>query len=704
MSDASGKPRPQDDDELLFAAEELPAAEPQEPADPWLVLVVDDDTDVHHITDAILKNVTFRDRPIEMIHLYSGQDAIAHMSERGSDVAMILLDVVMETDDAGLLVVKHVRQELGNRFVRIALRTGQPGRAPEARMIAEYDINDYREKTDLTATKLVSAIITGLRAYDDLRAIEQLSFSKEALEQEVSKRTAALGASETRYRAVTRTANDAIITIDPERLITFWNPAAERIFGYSLEEALGRDLREIIFDPVFDAACDGLAHSPIDPQDPEHWEGATLELSAIRKDGARLPLELSLSACLVAGAQQFTAIARDISERKHAERERERDYQNRVVISALLGTALESLSLANQLERAITLIFSLPWLASGPCSGVIFLVNEDKRALSSVAHYTSGLGAPDVCDPDNAEVCLREEVSDLLNQELAPGVDLHSIRYAQTENFSRYCVPIAFQEKLLGMLTLCLPIGRQRGHDEEDLLAAIANTLAGLIARRRAEESLVSATRALWDTRLDIIRRLGMAAEYRDNETGMHVIRMSKFAARLGYAAGLSEKECETLLLAAPMHDVGKIGIPDSILLKPGRLTDDEFAVMRNHAIIGAQMLQGHSDEPLKSSHIIALTHHEKWDGTGYPVGLKGEEIPLMGRICALADVFDALTSERPYKKAWPVDEAIAHLQQCAGTHFDPRLTALFVEILPELLAIRDDYPDEESDGFDSNF
>lgn len=209
------------------------------------------------------------------------------------------------------------------------------------------------------------------------------------------------------------------------------------------------------------------------------------------------------------------------------------------------------------------------------------------------------------------------------------------------------------------------------------------------------EEKVRERTRELTETRLEIIRRLGRAGEYRDNETGMHVIRMSKSCQTLALAAGLSEEAAEMILNASPMHDVGKIGIPDGILLKPGKLTPDEWETMKTHSEIGADILDEHSSEMIQMAQRIALTHHEKWDGSGYPKGLKGEEIPMEGRIAAICDVFDALTSERPYKKPWPVDEAVDHINENSGSHFDPRLVEVFNRVLPEILRIRDQYADE---------
>ncbi len=196
-------------------------------------------------------------------------------------------------------------------------------------------------------------------------------------------------------------------------------------------------------------------------------------------------------------------------------------------------------------------------------------------------------------------------------------------------------------------------------------------------------------TRDLRDSQLQIVQRLGRAAEFRDNETGHHILRMSHMAALLARAIGWGPEECELMLHASPMHDLGKIGISDQILLKPGRLTEEERRIMETHTLIGGHILAGSRSDLLELAREIALTHHEKWDGTGYPNGLQGEAIPISGRITALADVFDALTSERPYKKAWSEDEACQYLREQAGKHFDPQLTQRFLGLIPQIREIQ---------------
>ncbi|MCA1931319.1 two-component system response regulator [Rheinheimera sp.] len=207
-------------------------------------------------------------------------------------------------------------------------------------------------------------------------------------------------------------------------------------------------------------------------------------------------------------------------------------------------------------------------------------------------------------------------------------------------------------------------------------------------ARVKTHLSLVQA-QELKQTRLQVIQRLGRAAEYKDNETGLHVMRMSHYSQVLALAYGFSEQKAEDLLHAAPMHDIGKIGIADSILLKPGKLTADEYKEMQKHPLIGAEIIGDCDSDLLKMAKSVALYHHEKWDGSGYPFGLSGEQIPVEARIVALSDVFDALTSARPYKQAWSIEETLQHIRQQKGLHFEPLLVDLLEQNLQKILEIK---------------
>lgn len=225
--------------------------------------------------------------------------------------------------------------------------------------------------------------------------------------------------------------------------------------------------------------------------------------------------------------------------------------------------------------------------------------------------------------------------------------------------------------------------------------ARVKTHLALYNQQQTLEERVRERTAQLSETQLEIVRRLGRAAEFKDNETGMHVIRMSHYAHILALGLGMCVEDAELLLHAAPMHDVGKIGIPDRILLKPGPLDEEEFALMRKHPKFGYDIIGEHASRLLQMARQVALTHHERWNGKGYPGGLRGEEIPLEGRLVAIADVFDALTSARPYKAAWPLDKTLDLLRRESGEHFEPRIVDQFFVCLPDIIKIKERYTEE---------
>ena len=224
--------------------------------------------------------------------------------------------------------------------------------------------------------------------------------------------------------------------------------------------------------------------------------------------------------------------------------------------------------------------------------------------------------------------------------------------------------------------------------------ARVKNHIALHNQSRHLEQLVQQRTEELNDTRLEIIRRLGLAAEFKDVGTGMHIIRMSWYSRIIAEQAGMSPEWCELLYNAAPMHDIGKIGIPDKILLKPAKLDAQEWETMRRHSEFGAQIIGDHDSPILVLAKEIALHHHEKWDGSGYPYGLKGEQIPLSARIVALADVCDALASKRPYKEAWDQQAVVDYVTDQAGKHFDPDLVPHLLEALPRFEEIQQRYQD----------
>lgn len=225
------------------------------------------------------------------------------------------------------------------------------------------------------------------------------------------------------------------------------------------------------------------------------------------------------------------------------------------------------------------------------------------------------------------------------------------------------------------------------------MIGALARSLTyarEAVAREnhRLEEIVRDRTRDLRQSQLEIVQRLGRAIDTRDADTGEHVVRMSRYVARFAEALGMPPSKCELLMHAAPLHDIGKIGVPDAILLKPGPLSPEEWRQMQAHTTIGAAMLEGSSSQLMQEARQIALCHHERWDGKGYPRGLAGDDIPLSARIASISDVFDALTTPRPYKSAWSLDAAVAEIDAQRGRLFEPGLVDLFHELLPELLEL----------------
>jgi putative two-component system response regulator len=294
-------------------------------------------------------------------------------------------------------------------------------------------------------------------------------------------------------------------------------------------------------------------------------------------------------------------------------------------------------------------------------------------------------------DGDKAvELAERENPALILLDVMMPGMTGHDVCTRLKTQPATAAIPVIF-------VTALADVEDEARGFEVGAVDYITKPVSPAIVRARVRTHL-SLVRVdeLHETRLQIVQRLGLASEYKDNETGLHVIRMSHYTHILARAAGFSEREADDLLNAAPMHDVGKIGIPDAILQKNGKLDEAEWQVMRSHAQIGAEIIGEHDSGLLRTARIIALTHHEKWDGSGYPNGLKGEAIPLAGRIVAIADVFDALTSVRPYKPAWPVQEAVDFLRRESGRHFDPELVELFLGQLPAILEIKERWAETE--------
>ncbi len=497
------------------------AAEPVA-MEPWHVLIVDDEPAVHEVTRLVLGTFRFEGRPLHFHHAHSGAEARKLLRET-SDIAVLLLDVVMESDQAGLDVVKFVREELHNHFVRIVLRTGQPGQAPEHEVITNYDINDYKDKTELTAQKLRTMMYATLRAYRDVMQIERNR----------------LGLS---------------------RVIS----ASAHIFSHQKSHEFASAVLGQLGNVV------GLANGALYCKPRE---------SASQED------ELVVAAATGNFAR----------------------YVNTLVDSALPKRLVESVHQAF----------------------------DRKQNLFADDHYVLYFS-----DSHSTESLLYVGETPRLKE-----VDLGLVELFCTN------VSIAFENLHLN--------------------------------------------RELFESQLEMVYLLAGAAETRSRETANHVRRVGLIAELLGRHAGMDDQHASMLRFAAPLHDIGKIGIPDAILNKPGAHTAEEAVIMRTHADLGAQMLNTSKRPLMQLAAKIAREHHENWDGSGYPNGLRGEEIGLAGRIVALADVYDALGSNRCYKRAWGAEEVQAFIKGQSGRKFDPGLIDVLFNCWDEAEAIRKQLPDD---------
>ena len=524
---------PDNCDELLSFADNEQAMPVTTPLPPmiavpgWKILIVDDQEEVHQVTKLALRRFAFEERPLQFVSAYSTDNAKALLHEN-PDIAVILLDVVMEEEDSGLKMVKYIRDELKNHLVRIILRTGQPGQAPEQHVIMDYDINDYKEKTELTAAKLITAIVTSLRSYRDLSIINS---NRHSLNQIIA--------------------------------------ASATIF----------------------------------------------ELQSMRKFA---------SAVLT----QLTTLLR---------------LNNNALYCHVSGVLLTK-----------------------------------EQATSETFHILAGCGDYEQAAEHLVYEVVPSAIWSALNEALQKQ---HSIFYAD------YFV-IYFRSKQ-NSESLIYAEHTQTFSDWDLNLLEIFCMNVSIAFDNIALNQEVEATQR------EIIFTLGEITEARSQETGFHVKRVAEYAKLLGLKYGLSTAEAEILCLAAPLHDIGKLGIGDAILNKPGKLTVSEFATIKEHSEIGYEMLNKSRRSIIQAGALIAHQHHERYDGSGYPLGLKGTEIHIYSRIVSLADVFDALGSKRVYKDAWDLKDIIALLNKERGLHFDPQLVDLFLANLDDFLAIRARFPDQ---------
>ena len=520
-----------DPDKLLFSDEhdhdgsreydELAVVNTQ-PA--WKVLVVDDEPEVHIVTKFVLGGFEWEGRALKFYDALSAVEA-REILEKEKDIAVCLIDVVMESNDAGLKLVKHIRNELHNTQTRIVLRTGQPGYAPEKSVIREYDINDYKDKTELTEIKLHTLMYSALRGYRDIMRLEN---NKQGLGQVIK--------------------------------------ASARIF-------------ETTSLPKFTSAVLTQLTTLLD----------------LSHDAVFVKVLSGFSAMSGKGEFQVLAAVGDYENIEGSQDLQEIDQNVRAA-----------------LEKAIQMRRSF----YGDDFLVLYSESKlDRQHLLYLKHH-------DILSD------LDRQLIDLFTANMAIAFENHTLR------------------------------------DDLD------------------------------EAQKEMIYRLSEAVENRSIETGNHIRRVSKTSYLLAKGLGYSEEDAKLLKAAAPLHDIGKIGIPDSILHKPGKLNAEEWEVMKTHVDIGYNMLKK-SDRPImKYAALIARDHHEKWNGEGYPRGAKGEDIHQLGRIVAVADVFDALVNRRCYKGAWAYDDALKLMTEQRGQHFDPEIVDCFMANLSAMKSIQEMYSD----------
>ena len=490
----------------------------------WNVLIVDDDPGIHEVSKLALAGFEYDRKRCRFISAYSAQEA-KDILQNTPNIALALVDVVMETDHAGLDLVNYIRSELKNTLIRVILRTGQPGQAPEEKVIHDYDINDYKGKSELTTQKLYTSVLTSLRTYRDMVAIER---NRQGLKKIIS-------------------SSSSIEKV--ESLEVFLSAVLEQLAAllhltdYETDEDIPSFIAAIIDDKCFQ----------------------------------------------IAGSGRFKDVTKEVFSEE-----------------------------ANKHIRP----FVMDAIASG---------NELYNDGRYVIHRPSVL--------DYSGFVLYMELDDDLEE-----MDKDLIRL--------------FFDK-----------------------ATVAYENAAL-------------TEELEESQREIIFTISEIAEQRSNETGQHVKRVALYSKLLAKAYGLSRQEIENIYVAAPMHDIGKMAIPDSILKKPGPLSDDEMSIMKTHTSVGHDMLKSSKRDILKMSAIIAEGHHEKYDGSGYPKGLSGEDINIYARIVALADVFDALGSDRVYKDKWEMNDILEYIKEEKEKHFDPKVVDLFFENIDEIIQIHNKLQD----------
>lgn len=489
---------------------------------PWKVAIIDDEEQVHAVTQLVLKNTQIDDLPLTFLNAYSAEEGLRLFQDH-PDIALAFIDVVMESDDAGLQLIHKIRNDLGNHTTRIVLRTGQPGTSPEETVIRTYDINDYKSKTELTDTKLKTCVYSSIRSYRDILTIET---SKRGMQKVIAASDSVLR-SQTLHQFGNAILNHTIQLLNIKTAEMYLISQHVDLFGDSEIILLAATGDEVKFDT--------------------QW-GADIMPADVKK-----------------------MIMHTLAQKK--------SYSDENIFIGYYHTNINTESVL----------------------------------------YTR----------------FHEEHNTLQNE----------------------------------ILTL--------------FAANITLIFQNLHSREHIQE-----------TQKELLLVLGDAIEQRSKETGSHVRRVALMCELIALKVGQNNEYAEMLKYASPLHDIGKIGIPESILHKPGKLDDEEWETMKTHSQIGYDLLKNSTRTIAKMGARIALSHHEHWDGNGYPQGLSGDEIPLEGRIVAIVDVIDALGSERAYKKPWQENDIINYISERRGKQFDPAMVDAALELFESFREIRKNFPD----------
>jgi response regulator RpfG family c-di-GMP phosphodiesterase len=513
--------------DLLFGHDEPPEdneiIDTQRSGHVWRVLIVDDEDQVHKVTSLVLSRCKFDQAPIELVHAYSMQEACEILHQQPS-FALALIDVVMETDDAGLRLVQYIREELEDNNIRLVLRTGQPGQAPEESVIARYDINDYKNKTELTSTKLKTLLYSALRSYRDIHTI-------------IANRQGLLN-------LITATSK----IVDTDQLPVFASAVLEEV--------------STLLNLDSDAVC---THTPLD------------------------------------------AIAAKAEHQHYS-------------ILAATGSVKEQLRQSHKLPVEITNVF-------------------DKAKASQCGLYENGIFVGYYHTPVVGENLLY----------VKPNTPLDHMG-----------------QHLLNIYTRCVAITHHNLYNKDQIQKS----------------------------RQELVYILSETIEKRSPDKSNHVRRISEMAYLMAKKSGLSESMCKRIKLAAPLHDIGTIGIPDEVLTKKGKYNPEDIESMQTHAGIGAAILNKSERPVLKIASIIAAQHHERWDGSGYPKGLTAQETDINARIVGIVDMIDALGSHKSYRQAFSPAEIIALLKRDVVSALDPTLVGYALELTDDFQRIRLLYPD----------